>query len=321
MTPKTIHTLSALLLTLVCGLSATGCAEDGEEARTPQALLSASSRDLAVGQTLTLNFAGVADQVVVFTGDKDHEYELRDSSNTGFVLNKGVLTYSYSVPGTFHVVCVATCYDTFSGDHLQQDTIGLYVSVTDMVTDIDAIYSTVTPNVYYATRQGDDWVMCLPTKQLYNNREMTVNATRQRLSIEAGSDSAKVFIDDEAYVSRNYYDLTVRHDLRVVSGSGATKDYRLYGMVYPEFATLTVDGAATTLVRSAYYQDLLTYQVAGDGGTLQFTLDDGVELLCDGQLVSTGSALSIGADYTLVRTHAENAAVKAVTRVCFNCNN
>ena len=187
--------------------------------------------------------------------------------------------------------------------------------VYDDVTTIDAIYVTVTPNVYVAVATGDDWVMCLPEKQLYNGREMTVNAARQRLSIEAGSDSAKVYIDGELYVSKNYYALNADHEIRVVSGSGTEKVYRFYGMIYPEFKTLTIGGGEAVLTRSAYYQDLLTYR--GTGTTLEFTLDDDVRLLADGKEVASGSTIRSDATYTLVRTHPHNTGVVAITRVSF----
>ena len=295
----------------------TSCADDNQEARTPVAQVRVDKQQLEVNESMTLHFTGVADQVVVYTGDKDHQYALRDSSNTGFVVNKDLLTYSYSVPGRFHVVCVASTYDTYMGGSLRQDSMSFDVEVTDQVTTIDAIYTTVTPNVYMARQQGDDWLLCLPTKQLYNNREMNVNAARQRLTIEVGSDSAKVFIDGEPYVARNYYALNTDHQIRVVSGSGMQHDYRLCGMIYPEFKTITVDGAAPKLTRSAYYQDLLTYAV-GDGTRLEFTLDDDVRLLADGREVSSGSTLQRDAQYTLVRSHAANPQLQAVTRVEFN---
>lgn len=299
----------------VCALLTVACANDNQEARTPQAMVEVDKQHLEVNESMTIRFTGVADQVVVYTGDKDHQYELRDSSNTGLVVNRGVLTYSYAVPGTFHVVCVATTYDTYMGGGLKTDTTGLDIVVTDDVTTIDAIYATVTPNVYVAVATGDDWVMCLPEKQLYNGREMTVNAARQRLSIEAGSDSAKVYIDGELYVSKNYYALNADHEIRVVSGSGTEKVYRFYGMIYPEFKTLTIGGGEAVLTRSAYYQDLLTYR--GTGTTLEFTLDDDVRLLADGKEVASGSTIRSDATYTLVRTHPHNTGVVAITRVSF----
>ena len=101
-----------LLYSLSIAWLLAGCADDNQEARQPKVEVSVDNRQLTVNESMTLRFGGVADQVVVYTGDKDHQYELRDSSNTGFVVNKQLFTYSYATPGTFKVVCVATTYDT-----------------------------------------------------------------------------------------------------------------------------------------------------------------------------------------------------------------
>ena len=101
----------------------------------------------------------------------------------------------------------------------------------------------------------------------------------------------------------------------MVSGSGTEKVYRFYGMIYPEFKTLTIGGGEAVLTRSAYYQDLLTYR--GTGTTLEFTLDDDVRLLADGKEVASGSTIRSDATYTLVRTHPHNTGVVAITRVSF----
>ncbi len=316
----TLFLMKTYIVLAVSGLLMTSCSNENQEARTPIAAMQIDKQQLEVNESMTLHFKGVADQVVVYTGDKDHQYALRDSSNTGLVVNRGVLTYSYAVPGTFHVVCVATTYDTYLGGSQQTDTVALDVVVADRVTTIDAIYATITPNVYEARPidGGNDWLMCLPQKQLYNGREMTVNAARQRLNIDAGSDSAKVYMDNEPYAARNYYALNTDHQIRVVSGSGLSADYRLICMVYPEFLTLTVDGEEPVLKRSAYYQDLLTYQTGGS--VLQFTLDPDVRLLADGEEVPTGSAIRNDAVYTLVRRHADNPKAAAITRVVFEKN-
>ncbi len=60
-------------------------------------------------------------------------------------------------------------------------------------------------------------------------------------------------------------------------------------MIYPEFKTLTIGGGEAVLIRSAYYQDLLTYR--GTGTTLEFTLDDDVRLLADGKFAHIHTTL------------------------------
>ena len=319
MTTNRLFIKLAGLAIALCTLGITNsCSDDNEPARTPRAEVIVDKQSLEINESMQVHFTGVADQVVIFTGDKDHDYELRNQSNTGFAVNKGLFTYSYRTPGTFHVVCVASTYDTYLGGSLQTDTYSFDVTVTDNVTNIDNISTTITPNVYYASRLTDDeWLLCLPTKQLYNNREMTVNAARQRLGITIGSDSAKIYIDGEPYSSRAYYALNTDHSIRVVSPSGSTRDYSLYGMIYPEFSTITVGGKEVKLTRSAFYQDLQTYAVDSDNLTLDYTVGDDVQLLDGTQPLLPGSLIQLDKEYTLRRYHPGNPQVMADARILF----
>lgn len=77
---------------------------DDKTAEQPTAALSVDKLHYEVNENMTVRFVGNADNVVVYPGDEDHDYELRDQSNTGLVVNKGFLNYSYQKPGIFHVV-------------------------------------------------------------------------------------------------------------------------------------------------------------------------------------------------------------------------
>lgn len=313
--------LYMLLLTSVAGFSS--CSDENEEARTPQAIVNVSNTDLEINESMEIHFYGVADQVVVYTGDDSHDYSLREESNTGFVMNKGLFTYSYSVPGTFKVVVLATTYDTYMGNGLRTDTTSFYVTVKDDVTELEQVYSSITPNVYYASLVNEsDWVMCLPTKQVYNNREVALNAKRQRLSFEIASDSSKIYVDDVIYSSKNYYDLTQTHDIRVESDFGSVRNYKLYTMIYPEFSSVKLDGVTGKLVRDAFNQDRQVYQFTLPKGTtnpvIEYTLDGDGTFLADGSAVATGSKIDLDNDlFTISRTNAENSAVSAVSTVRF----
>ena len=167
-----------ILLAVCFAFFFAACSDDNEEARTPEINVTFDKTNLLINESMELHVSGVADQVVVFTGDKGHEYELRKESNTGFPVNKGLFTYSYATPGTFHVVVVASTYDTFLGNNIKESIKEFDVTVIDDVTTIDQIYTAITPNIYYAELVNDkDWVLCLPTKYLYNNKEVKVNAT------------------------------------------------------------------------------------------------------------------------------------------------
>lgn len=307
----------------VAAVTLNSCSDDNEEARMPQSIVNVSQTDLEINESMEINFMGTADQVVVYTGDDSHDYDLRNESNTGFVMNKGLFTYSYSVPGKFKVVVLATTYDTYKGNGLRTDTTSFYVNVKDDVTELSQVYSSITPNIYYASLVNDkDWVMCLPTKQVYNNREIALNAKRQRLSFEIASDSSKVYVDDVLYSSRNYYDLTTTHDIRVESDYGSVRNYKLYTMIYPEFTNVTLDGVKGTLVRDPYNQDIQVYRFTLPAGTQEPTVeytvnnDSGIFLM-GSEAVASGKKIDLNSTFSIKSVNSENADVTAVTTVRF----
>lgn len=314
--------ISAIALFICVALLS--CSDDNQAARTPVAAVTVDNTNLLINESMQITFTGVADQVVVYTGDEGHDYALRQESNSGFVANKGIFTYSYAVPGTFHVVVVASTYDTLLGGNHQTDTYEFDVTVTDNVTTIDRIYSNITPNVYYAKLVGEsDWVLCLPTKQVYNKREIALNATRQRLTFDIASDSTKIYVDGQLHEARNFYNLTLPHEIFVKAFSGDTRNYMLHVLVYPEFKTVKIDGSAAKLERDAYYQDLLIYKVSAAGAAqaqIDYTVDENIVFLADGVELPSGAVVDIGDTervYTLRRTLPDNPSIYADTRVRF----
>ena len=65
-------------------------------------------------------------------------------------------------------------------------------------------------------------------------------------------------------------------------------------------------------------EDLLTYIYTGDDPTLDFTVDDGVQLLDGQSVVSPGSLIVPNHEYTLRRTHGSNTQVTADSRIIFS---
>ncbi|MGN0069672.1 MAG: hypothetical protein ACI350_08105 [Prevotella sp.] len=306
------------------------CSDENQEARTPIASMTISTTELNINESMEIHFNGIADQVVIYTGDQGHDYELRESSNTGYVVNKGLFTYSYSVPGSFKVVCVASTYDTFMGNGLSNDTTSFIVNVKDDVTTIDQIYSTITPNVFYAEAiNNTDWVLRLPTKQVYNGKEIAINAKKQRVTMEIKSESSSIFVDDNSWSKTTYYDLTAQHDIRVVSNYGSVREYKLHTIIYPEFTAISINDIKGTLKRNAYYQNELTYKFTlpanSDASHIipTFTTDANVKFYADGTEIKSGDTIDLtkqGVSYTLVRTDEGNANVTAVSTVLFDIN-
>ncbi len=79
------------------------CTDENKKADTPIASVIVNTTQLEINQSMEIQFTGIADQAVIYTGDKGHSYALRDSSDTGFIVNKGLFTYSYAVPGKLYV--------------------------------------------------------------------------------------------------------------------------------------------------------------------------------------------------------------------------
>lgn len=309
----------------------TACSDDNEPARTPVIgadNVTVSSTDLQINESMEIHFTGVADQVVIFTGDKNHEYsKLETEANRGFVVNKGLFTYAYTVPGTFHVVMVASTYDSYMAGNLQRKIYEFDVKVIDNTTTIDQLYSSITPNVYLAKLVNDvDWVLSLPEKQVYNGMEKPIKMNKLRLSFDIASDSSKIYIDDVQYVPKTYYDLTKPHNIKVESSSHLTRDYKLHTLIYPEFKSVTVKGVNGKLTRSAYDQDLMTYKFEGltdedmKNAKLDFTVDSNVKLIVNGKEVSSGANTNLTdpkSTYILRRIPDYNTSIHSDSRVVF----
>ena len=312
---------------IMMGLLLVACSDENESARTPVASATISETELEINQSAQISFTGVADQVVVWPGDEGHSYANRKAGDTGFAMNKGHFSYSYSVPGEFHVVVVASTYDTYMGGSLSTDTIAFDVVVKDDVTTIDRVYSSITPNVYYAEllEESSDWVLRLPSKQVYNNREVTLKAEKQRLSFDIESDSSKIYVDDVLWTAKTYYDLTKTHSIKVESDFGSVRDYKLYTLIYPEFTSISLNGVDGVLVRNAFNQDALTYQFTLPEGTdkrnvpLLHNIKDGDKFYINGSEIQSGATIDLtqGGNYTLVTTSPENSRIKATSNITF----
>lgn len=302
------------------------CSSEDEQARTPVATIDIDKTTLVTNESMELHFTGVADQVVVFTGDEGHVYQEFGhgdiKENTGIVVNKGLFTYSYAVPGVFHVVVVASTYNTYSGNGQKQAKYEFDITVKDDVNTIDNIsFQSQAHNVFYAQQANDhDWVFCIPTMEVYGNKNVKTNVTKRPLIFDIASDSAKVFIDDVEYSSRSTYNLEDKHAIKVISHEGNVREYTLWSLRYPEFSSISFGGANGELIRDAFNQDIITYKFTGVAGTdtMAESHEDNVQFLVNGG-VPTSPIDYADTDnvYTLVRTSAENENIKAVTRIKF----
>lgn len=303
---------------------------DDDEAAEPHAGMVVDKTTLAINETMTINFEGTADQVAIYTGDESHNYELRSESNTGFVVNKGLFTYSYSSPGTYKVVCIASTYNELATD-LRQDTCSVWVNVIDDETEIRNISC---PQILYdevfAQKLGDsDWVMKLPRKVKYNTAQPSISLS-QRLKFYIDSDSTKVYVGGEAFGSTTKYDLSKTQAIKVVSDFGTERDYTLYTVQYPEFETFKINGVEGELTRNEFDYSALSYTVTLPAGTdvssavPEFTLTAGNETayIGDAEQVSGASAVDFTAPvvYRLVGVSPDNAQAVAESTVTVTVN-
>lgn len=275
-----------------------------EELVDPVAKMSINKTQLEVNESMVLNFSGVADQVVVYTGDTDHDYELRDQTtadqqNTGFAVNKGRFSYSYSQPGTYKVVCVASTF-TEKATELKRDTCSFTVKVIDDHTEITRLScpKILYDEVYAEAVNDSEWLMRLPIKAKYNKAAPTISLS-QTLKFYIASEFTKVQIDGADYESATKYDLSKPHDIHVISDFGTTRDYKLYTVQYPEFKSFTVAGVKGTIDRDAFEYGVLTVDVEVPAGTDLTKLTPEFTLYSDDTVVSVGNSVQTSGQSTV----------------------
>lgn len=292
----------------------------------PKATMTINQMQFSINESMIINFKGTADQVVVFTGDDMHNYELRDKSNTGFVVNKGLFTYSYSTPGTYKVVCVAVTYDDLAVG-LKRDTSSYTIKVIDDETEIDKLScpQILYDEVFANKLTNDEWLMILPRKVKYSTSTPSISLT-QRLQFYTRSTSTKVSINNLDFVSTTKYNLASPLDIVVTSNFGTTRPYKLYTMYYPEFVSFKLSNVEGTLVRNEYDYSSFKMQLTLPAGTNvsnmipQFTTTSATDkvYIVDVEQTSGTSSVNFTQDvtYKLVSIFsATNPNMQAITMV------
>ena len=266
---KTITVVCAMLLVFSCK----------EEIKTPLAVANIDKTVLTVNETMTVDFSGsIADQIVVFPGDEKHDYALLNESNTGFVVNKKLFTYSYTVPGTYKVVCVASASGDMAAD-LLFDTCSFAVQVIDDDAVIKTLSSPgVATDEIFAKKYAEDiWVLAMPRSVVPPPplRPVTINLnTDRRLRYHIQSELAKVFVNGKEFpegknTQGGAYDLSTPLDIKVVSNAGTERNSTLYTVYYPEFtaSSFKLGSATGTLARTVYDYSALEMNINLPSGT------------------------------------------------------
>lgn len=306
-----------IMICMAASLMLASC--DDEKATQPTAAISVDKNTLEVNESMTLHFTGDAENVVVFTGDTDHDYELRSESNYGLVVNKGVMTYSYSTPGTYKVVCVATNHAD-EGKSILTDTCSVMVKVIDDVTEIERISApqVLYDEVYAAQVNDVDWLLPLPRKIKYKTSAPSVSL-KQKLKFYIPSATTQIFVNGELFNSNSKYDLANVQEIKTVSNEGNSREYKLHTLNYGEFKTFKVGGvsvASSKIVRTEYdysYTEINVQLPAGTDVTAlvpEFTLnaDNEVPYIGDVEQKSKVNAVDFSSPvtYRFVTTDKEN---------------
>lgn len=275
---------------LVFMLSA--CVDD--EILMPIASAEVAKTIYAINESVVFNFTGEAKQVSIFTGDNSHNYDLLESGNTGFVVNKQKFSYAYKQPGTYKVVIIASNYSEGAAEILK-DTCSLTIQVID---DDVTIKSLSCPKVLYdevAARSinDTDWLVCLPQKILFTAKVATITS-KQRLFVKLASDSTLLLVNGTKFNATTTYELSSPVALNLTAHSGNVKDYTLYMLRFPEFLTFRVAGVNGTFVRSEFNYDKMTMAITVPAGTdrtaliPEFTLSQGQEVFVNDVLQTSG---------------------------------
>ena len=223
---------------------------------------------LSVNETMIIDFAGsTADQIVVFPGDDMQNYDLRDKSNTGLVVNKKLFTYSYLAPGEYKVVCLASTAGDFAKD-LTFDIYSFDITVIDNQTEIDKLScpAIIRDEVFAKRFANDEWLMVLPRSVIYNNREQNIPVT-QRLRFYIQSDSTKVLINGNNYSATATYNLSAPLNILVRSNFGTERPYKLFTINYPRFSSFKLAGVTGTLALDEFDYSISVMNVTLPAGT------------------------------------------------------
>lgn len=309
--------ISNIILGIVAVSSLIAC--ENNKIEQPQAAMTTEKYIYNINESMEIHFTGTADNVVIYTGDTDHDYNLREESNYGLIVNKGLFTYSYQQPGTYKVVCVATNHAD-EGQTILRDTCSLTVKVIDDVTEI---YKLSAPQVLYDEVFAElvnesDWVLSLPRKIKYKTSTPSVSLS-QKLKFYIHSDSTTVFLNDEEFSSSKKYNLENKMDIFVRSHEGSERSYRLYTVNYGEFEKFSLSGVEGTVTRTeydySYYEINLVLPSGSDVSDIApvFTLygENEKAFIGDTEQISGSTRVDFTqpVTYRIVATHPENPEI------------
>ena len=320
---KMKHIIHSIILLLF--LSFFSSCEKNELVK-PKTAVNVNSVTVNVFESVEFSFVGKADRVTIFTGDEKHDYAKRNIGNTGFVVNKNRFTYSYSQPGIYKVVAVASNIASL-GEEILTDTVSIDIQVIYDNTDIKSISC---PKILYdevfGIQNNNDWLIKLPKKLIFTGKVATMSS-RQRLSIVTGSDSSTVKLNGQIFSSTSSYELKDPISVNVTAHNGAEREYMLYMLFNPEFSTFSINNVQGTLERDPFNYNLFKINIelphSSDIKSLKpvFTLLEGQKVFVgDKEQVSGETTIDFTQPvvYTLINTVERKEYLSATSTVTVN---
>ncbi len=235
----------------------------------PNADFTISETVVSVNETVTFTYTGSeAKQVVIYTGDEGHDYQLKEQSNSGVVLSKGILTYAYKKQGTYKVVLIATNYDK-EGNESLYSAVEKEITVVDDRVDLQEISlkRDLFNKQLLGQINGNDILFVVPYKIRISGKDIAVDITKQRLEISTSSDAAQVSVNGDAYNTSTKYDLSQPVTLNILAPSGQNKAYSIETMRYAVFENFSINGIAGEISYSDFNFEKTYISVTLPSGT------------------------------------------------------
>jgi len=283
----------------------TACQEKVKQAK---ALVNVSATEVNINENIDFEFTGTADQVSVYTGDKGHVYESKNYQNTGVVLPKKKGSHSYSVPGTYHMVFVASCY----GDRaaaMNQDTCSCTIRVIDNNASIRSIYAVSYNDELHAEPCNGNWLLPVP-KEVWVDVKFIKVKTSMLFKFKLFSDSTTLKIDGETYDIENKYSIAQPLTLYTRANSGAELTQKLYAVYKPEFASFSINDVNASMVKDkfSYIQNVVVTLPQGTDRTQLkpvFTLYEGQKVEVNGQEIQSGDIVNLTEPTEFILTNTQ----------------
>lgn len=295
----------------------------------PVAKFTTEKTTYEVFESVVFTNAGAGQNYVVFTGDQGHNYA--EEGSTGFATaSNGTFSYSYSEPGEYNVVWIASSINTSGEIEKVTASAKIVVISTDGGLDnlsIARLYklSEYGSNVYYEpdARFVSATTMVCPI--LYAAwRDATFNSIKaqQMLSFELSSSLASFYwlnpqTNEYVEIKSNYTGSRIVEfvqdgklavqKFKVVTASGFETEYEVAPVMIPQFTKFAVDGVEANIARDIAYYDRYNVELTLPAGTDLSNVVPEFEVMKNDPNLVDGSNVTVTVDGAI-----QNSGVTAI---------